>query len=447
MKNQLNHTSRREFIKKSSLVAAGIPFAGTLACASGKVLGANDTINVGIVGIHSRGGALLKTLTSMDKVNVVAICDVDEKDLGKRIAEVKAAKGKAPKGEKDFRKMVENPDIDAIFIASADHTHAPFSILALQNGKHVYCEKPCSHNPAEGDMLIAAQQKYGKLVQIGNQQRSAPSSQEAIKDIADGLIGEVYAAKAWYANNRGSIGNGKNVAVPAHLNWDLWQGPAPRTDYKDNIVHYNWHWFWRWGTGEINNNGLHEMDICRWALGVKNPTKVTSVGGRFHYTNDDWEFYDTQFAHYEFEGGKTLTWEGRSCNNQKLYNRGRGAMVYGTKGSMMLDRNDYYAYDLKGKEIKHVPEKAPSETTNIVGAGALTYYHIQNFFAGIREGEKLNSPIEIANVSNHLCHLGNISQKLGTSLHIDAGSGKIKENSKAMKMWGREYAAGWEVTV
>lgn len=441
--------TRREFIKKTSLATAGI--ATGIGCTSAKsysrIIGANDTVNIAVVGLNGRGGGLLRTLISLDQVNAVALCDADTQVLDKRGAETKEKINKTPKLVKDFRRLIEDNKIDAVFIASADHTHAPFSIYALQAGKHVYCEKPCSQNAHEGELFVAAQKKYGKLVQIGNQQRSGPASQMAVKDITDGIIGEVYEAKCWYANNRGSIGNGKVTPVPAHLDWDLWQGPAPRVPYKDNVVHYNWHWFRHWGTGEICNNGLHEMDVCRWALGVDNPIKVSSQGGRFHFADDDWEFFDTQIARFEFEGRKALTWEGRSCNGKKQYERGRGTMIYGTEGSVLVDRNDYFAYDREGQEIKHESEKGLSQSMNIVGTGALTDYHIHNFLQAIRTGIKLNAPVSEANISNHLCHLGNIAQDLGRSIKVDPRSGKVVDNSTAMKYWKREYEKGWEPTL
>lgn len=438
--------TRRDFIKKTALATTGI--AAGVGCSTAKsynrIIGANDTIHVGVAGINSRGNALRNTVTKLANTNVHALCDVDSKVLEKRIGQHAESVGNTPKGYKDIRKMIEDKNIDAVFIATPDHSHAPFAIHAMQGGKHVYCEKPCSQNPAEGDLLMAAQVKYGKQLQIGNQQRSAPTSQSAMRDIADGVIGEVYEAKCWYANNRGTIGKGKPAAVPDHIDWDLWQGPAPRRPYMDNIVHYNWHWFRHWGTGEICNNGLHEMDICRWALGTENPSKVTSQGGRFHFTDDDWEFFDTQIARFEFEDGKSLTWEGRSCNGRKQYERGRGVMIYGTEGSIMLDRNNYILYDRGGKEVKNESEKVASATTGLVGAGGLTDYHIQNFFQSIRVGEALNSSIQIVNASNHLCHLGNMAQDEGGTIDVDPKTGKVVGNMNAMKAWSREYEAGWE---
>ena len=275
--------TRRVFIRNTGVIAAGVASGGSVLTAhnTANILGANDMINVGIVGLNGRGGGLMGSVLKQANAQIIALCDVDSNVLDKRVAELKG-KGISVKRFEDFRKMIEMDDLDAIFIASADHTHTPFSVYAMQAGKHVYCEKPCSQNAEEGFLLVQAQKKYNKHVQIGNQQRSAPTSQQAIKDINDGIIGEAYEGRAWYANSRGTIGNGKSIPVPGHLNWDLWQGPAPRRPFKSNYVHYNWHWFKHWGTGEINNNGMHEMDVCRWASGVTYPSVVTSQGGRFH---------------------------------------------------------------------------------------------------------------------------------------------------------------------
>lgn len=440
---------RRTFIKKSSL-ALGAFAAGT-GCTSAKsysrIIGANDTVNVAVAGINGRGGGLMRSIIKQDQVNIITLCDVDSKVLETRSAEFKEKTGDNVKMEKDIRKVIEDKNLDALFIATPDHSHTTFSIYALQADKHVYCEKPLSFNPSEGAMLVKAQKRYNKLVQIGNQQRSATTSQSAIRDIADGLIGEVYDAQCWYSNSRKSIGKGKPTEVPDHLDWDLWQGPAPRVAYRDNYVHYNWHWFQHWGTGEICNNGFHEMDICRWALGVDYPNKVISQGGRFHYQDDDWQFFDTQTARFEFGGGKSLTWVGRSCNGFPQYGRGRGAMIYGTEGSMILDRNNYYAYDRAGKEIKHLSEKSISQTTNILGVGGLTDQHIHNFLTAIRTGVNLHSPVSEINASNDLCHLGNMAQFASKALDIDPSTGKVLNDSRAMKSWSREYENGWAPTL
>ncbi|MEN7550825.1 Gfo/Idh/MocA family oxidoreductase [Rapidithrix thailandica] len=434
--------ARRDFLKKSAIGGMGLAFSFS-AKSYANILGANDRVNFAVIGINGRGQALTHAIADSKNTSLGYLCDVDTRAMEKGIQLFSERTGKKPKTEEDFRKLLEIKDVDAIAIATPDHLHAPMAIAGVAAGKHVYVEKPCCHNPQEGEWLVEAQKKHGKVVQMGNQQRSAPTSIQAMLDIQEGLIGEVYFGKAWYSNKRGTIGTGKKVATPEWLNWDLWQGPAPRRDFQDIWVHYNWHWFWHWGTGEINNNGTHEIDICRWALGVKYPTKVTSNGGRYHF-DDDWEFYDTQVANFEFEGGKMITWEGKSCNPSKYHNRGRGATIHGTKGTILLDRNIYIAWDLDGNKLKEITENDASATTDTVGRGSLDVKHMSNFLDAIREGKQQNSPIDEGYKSNLLCHLGNISQKVGRNLLIDPNTGKILGDGEAMQMWGRTYEKGWE---
>ncbi|MEL6849704.1 MAG: Gfo/Idh/MocA family oxidoreductase, partial [Bacteroidota bacterium] len=405
MQKKTTTQPRRTFLKRSALATAGLGVLST-AQAYENILGANDRLNVAVIGVNGRGGGLLQAALKVKNVHLGYICDVDTRAYEKHVGKVKAQgiKGRAPKGVQDFRRVLEDKNIDAVIIATPDHWHAPMSLLAMQAGKHVYVEKPCGHNPQEGEMLIAAQEKYGKVLQMGNQQRSGPVTIEGIKKIHEGLIGRAYYGKAWYANSRGSIGRGKAAPVPDWLDYDLWQGPAPRTPYMDNYIHYNWHWFWRWGTGESCNNATHEVDICRWALQVDYPIKVSSAGGRYHF-DDDWEFYDSQMVNYDFPDRKTITWEGYSCNGVPMYGRGRGALIRGTEGSMLLDRNGYIHYDRQGKVVAEVKEKEKSATTDIIGIGGLDAFHMSNFAAGIREGGELNSPIVEGHKSVLLCHM------------------------------------------
>ena len=438
----MKDNKRRSFLKKSALGGAAIalPFS---AKSYANIIGANDRIHMGVTGINSRGGAHIRAagLSGMD-ARVNALCDVDNRLFGKTINSFYNLNSGDITNYGDFRKMLENKDLDVITIATPDHWHAPMAIMALNAGKHVYLEKPFSHNPQEGEWIIKVQKKTGKILQVGNQQRSSPTSNEVINDIKQGLIGNPYYAKAWYSNSRKSIGKGKETTVPEWLDWNLWQGPAPRKAYKDNYVHYNWHWFWHWGTGELNNNGLHELDIARWALGVDIPNLVASTGGRYHF-QDDWEFYDTQLASFEFDEGKSINWEGRSCNEHpQFFGKGRGTAIYGTEGSVILDRNGYQVFDMDNNVVKEGSEKQKSATTNTQGIGGLDGYHFKNFFDGIRFGAELNSPPVEAHKSTLLCHLGNMAQRFGGSLDIDTVSGK-PYSKKAMKLWGREYEQGW----
>jgi len=437
--------SRRRFLKQAALGTAGLT-VGISAKSYGKIAGANDRVRFGVAGLNGRGQALMKAVQGVPNAEITWLCDVDSRVLEEANGLAQEISGARVQTDKDIRNLVEQNDLDAIAIATPDHWHTPMTLLGVANGKHVYVEKPCSHNPREGELLVEAMERYDSVIQMGNQQRSAPTSIEAVQDIRDGIIGEVYMGKAWYGNNRGSIGTGKQVPVPDRLDWELWQGPAPREAYRDNVVHYNWHWFWNWGTGEINNNGTHEIDICRWALGVDFPVQVTSSGGRYHY-NDDWEFYDTQVASFEFEGDKLITWEGKSCNPFRYLGRGRGATIHGTGGTVLLDRNGYVAYDMDNKVIKELDEEKRSATTDTVGAGNLDLLHMQNFVDAIREGTDLHSPIDEGHRSNLLCHLGNIAQEKGRTLHTDPQNGRIQDDPDAMTMWNREYREGWEPSV
>ena len=431
-------------MKQTALAGLGLSMAGKLPGLPKRA--PNEKVVVAVMGVNGRGGALANSFASRAGSEVAFICDVDERAISKTVKSVSERQDRTPEGVRDFRSVLESDDIDALVIAAPDHWHAPATLMALQAGKHVYVEKPCGHNPREGEILIAAQQKYGKVVQMGTQQRSMPRSIEIVQAIREGLIGEARYAKAWYANTREGIGRGKQTEIPSWLDYELWQGPAPRVPYQDNVVHYNWHWFWNWGTGEACNNGTHEVDVCRWALGVDYPVRVTSSGGRYHY-DDDWEFYDTQVMSFEFEGGKSITWEGRSCNGLQFFERGRGSTIHGTDGTVLLDREGYIVFDHKGKEVKRSMRGDNVDSLNTVGADGLTDLHIDNFNEAIRSGTPLNTPIDEGHKSVLLCHLGNIAQETGMTLDCDPTNGRVY-NAKVMNhMWGREYEPGWELKV
>ncbi len=438
-------STRRDFIKKTTAASAAVTLGGLVLPNLGhaNIIGANDHINCAVIGIRSRGKAHVKAIHADFNAKVLYSCDVDDIILEEHNNWCQENIGYVPKVEKDFRKILDDKDVDAVFIATPEHWHAPMTIMALQAGKHVYVEKPCSHNPFENDLLVAAQKKYGKKVQMGNQQRSAQTSIRAINEIKAGIIGEVYKGEAYYSNNRGSIGIGKKVDVPATLDWDLWQGPAPKTDYKDNIHPYNWHWFRNWGTGEIHNNGTHEIDICRWALGVKLPERVTSFGGKYTY-KDDWEFVDNQQVTFQFEDNKFITWTGHSRGIMKPKRPGRGATIYGSEGSIELSRNSYSVFGLDGEPIKVEYEQTKSATTNTRGEGGLDVNHVGNFFDAIRKDTSLKADINDASISTMLCHLGNMAQDAGETLKIDSNTAKVLNNEKVMQNWKREYQKGWE---
>src|SRR5664280_167284 len=327
--------TRREFLDTLAAGAAGLAISST-AKSYGQIMGSNERLNFAVIGLNGRASAHLSSLkANKDAARITHVCDVDSNTLARFAADTEKTMGTAPATGKDFRKILELKEVDAITIATPDHWHAPMAIAGLQAGKHVYVEKPCSHNPGEGEMLIKAQQKSGKLAQMGTQQRSSPHTIEAVKKIREGLIGGAYFGKCWYNNTRKSIGVGKEVPVPPQLDWDLWQGPAPRQPYKDNVQPYNWHWFKIWGTGEALNNGTHEVDVCRWALGVDFPKSIDAAGGRYHF-KDDWQFYDTLNTNFNYDD-KTINWECKCCEGMKYYNRDRGSTIIGTTGSVLVD--------------------------------------------------------------------------------------------------------------
>ena len=434
---------RRKFLKTASAAGLGLIAPRRL---SSLVSRPSEQVVVAVMGLNGRGSVLGRTFARTPNAVVAYVCDVDSQVLAKAVTAVGGAQTKAPKGLGDFRRALEDKSVDALVIAAPDHWHTPAALLAMQAGKHVYVEKPCGHNAREGELLVEAQRKHQRVVQMGTQQRSAPRSIEVVQAIKEGAIGQPYLARAWYANTRGPIGRGKAAPVPANLDYELWQGPAPHTPYRDNVIHYNWHWFRRWGTGEICNNGTHEIDVARWALGVDYPIRVTTVGGRYHF-DDDWEFPDTQEACFEFAAGKTIIWQGQSCNGLTTYGRERGTAILGTTGSVVMDRDGYIVYDVKGKVVKQSVAAQQGDGLNTHADDDMTVLHIANFVDAIRTGAALRQPIAEGAKSVLLGHLGNIAQWTGGALRTDPASGRITGDAEAMKFWQREYAPGWAPVV
>ena len=433
--------TRREFLDKAAVGAAGLAI-GSTAKSYGQIIGSNGRLSFAVIGLNGRAYAHLSSLKA-NKANarISHVCDVDSVVLAKFADKTQHDMGEAAVQEKDFRKILALKDVDAITIATPDHWHAPMAIAGVQAGKHVYVEKPCSHNPAEGVMLVEAQHKTGKVVQMGTQQRSSPHTIEVVDKIHNGLIGEAYFAKAWYSNVRKSIGEGKPAPVPAQLDWDLWQGPAPRRQYTDNIQPYNWHWFRTYGTGEALNNGTHEVDVCRWALGVDLPERVTAQGGRYHF-KDDWQFYDTLTTSFTYPS-KMIAWECKCCNGMKYYNRDRGAEIVGTNGTVIVDRDGYEVFDLKGNKTNEFKTGKATSSSDLTGRDSMTDMHFANFIAGIRKGEKLNAPIAVGNVAVTMLQLSNVAWDLNRGLTLNPKNGHIVNDADAMKHWGRDYEKGW----
>lgn len=443
-------TTRRNFLKQAAIGTAALSFGGVVPGMSAKsyanIAGANDRIRVGVIGVNSRGRALATNFAKQQGCKVTCVCDVDSRALSKCVSAIEKTAGNRPAAVKDLRRAVEMKDTDAFIIATPDHWHAPAALIAMQAGKDVYLEKPCSYAPAEGELLIEAAARYGRVLQMGNQRRSWPNVREGIQAVKEGIIGKVYFGKSWYTNNRPSIGRGREVAVPDWLDWDLWQGPAPRVPYRDNVVHYNWHWFWRWGTGEALNNGTHMIDLLRWGMEADYPTRVSSSGGRYFY-DDDWETPDTQIINLEFGNRMSMTWERRSCNGRTVEGSTVGCMFYGEKGSLLITGSDgYKIFGPDNKLIKEQNSRLAIDPRNLMNpAESLDALHIQNFFHAIRKGEALNSDIASGHKSTLLVQLGNIAQRMGRTLDTDPLNGRILHDPQAMKLWSRDYEAGWEM--
>ena len=441
--------SRRQFVASSITAGAAIALMPRTSLRAAE--SASNKVVLAIAGAHNRGKDLIQKFGSLPGVELKYIVDVDSRYLPAAVAIAEKKQGHAPNTENDFRRVLEDKDVDALIIATPDHWHAPMAILGAKAGKHVYVEKPCSHNPHEGELLVEVASKYKRLVQMGSQRRSIGNVQQLVQEIHDGIIGRVFLAQCFYARRRPPIGFGKAVPPPKELDWDLWQGPAPRTAYRDNVAPYNWHWFWRWGTGEALNNGTHYLDVARWALDVTYPIKASSFGGRWHDVGlDDWEAPDTQEIQLEFPGGRGISWFGRSCSTYGAPGyKANGNIFYGNQGTIDYDGGGAYTvYDLDNKPLKTVGED-PAKKTNLTNSTdpGLDDHHAQNFIESIRGNTKLNAPILEGFRSTLLGQLGNIAQRTGHTLQIDPTNGHILGDRKAAKLWTREYEPGWKPTI
>jgi predicted dehydrogenase len=435
--------TRRQFLKQASTATAvaaastvvKTPVYGqTQAPSAGRVLGANDRVVVAVLGLK-RGMAHINGFTGAKNSEVAYVCDPDSTRVAEGQKAVEARQKNRPaKGVADLRRVLEDRNVDAIAIAMPNYWHAIAGIMGCQAGKHVYVEKPGSHTPAEAEALVAAAARYKRVVQMGNQRRSFPVVREGIQRLGEGAIGRVLYSRCWYKSSRSGIGRGRPAAVPAHLDWALWQGPCPERPYLDNLVHYNWHWVWFYGGGELANNGIHTLDIARWGLGADYPVRVTFLGGRYHFS-DDQETPDNGSAVFDF-GHCGASWDHSSCNPRKGETTPSVAF-YGDKGSMLMSGgNDYTLYDMDGKEVQKRSEGRGSDLP-----------HFQNFVDAIREGKPLNSPISEGQKSTMLCHLGNIAYRTGAILNIDPKTGRVLNHPAAAKLWKREYRRGWDLKV
>jgi predicted dehydrogenase len=423
----------RRYFLMGSLASAG-------ATLGRNALGSpNDTVRVACVGVRQQGHEHLRRYGAMQNVEIAAICDVDESVLNARVSEVEKSGKKRPAAYTDVRKLLEDKTIDAISIATPNHHHTLQTVWACQAGKDVYVEKPCSHDMFEARQIAAAARKYNRMVQHGTNCRSG-IAREAVQHLRDGLIGDVYMARGLCFRWRNTIGRKPAEPVPAGVHYDLWLGPAPEHAFTRNRFHYNWHWFWDYGNGDLGNQGVHQLDVARWGLGVKYPVKVSAIGGHFMF-DDDQETPNTLAATYEFEDQgkkKIATFEVRHwiTNQEAGIDEGErasgsvGTVFYGSKGYLTIwdeDHGRYQSFLGRGHE--------PGPSGHDVGN------NWANFIEAVRTRKRddLNAPIEEGAISTTLVHLANISYRLGRTLDFEAASYSVRGDEEANRMFRRKY--------
>lgn len=420
--------NRREFIQTTAALGAAAALgAGTPARAA-----EGRRVRHAVIGTGGQGQTHARVFDSLENCEVVGLCDVDPQRLAE--ARTRITKVAEPKLTTDFRELLADESIESVSIATADHWHTPVALHALKAGKHVYVEKPCSHNVREGFILDAAARKTGKCVQHGTQSRSSAGIQKAIQFLREGGIGKVRAAKAINHQFREPIGRAPVSSPPEGVNYELWTGPAPLHPFTQNRWHYNWHWFWDYGCGDIANDGVHQIDVARWGLGVEYPKRVVASGGQYFY-DDDHETPDMQMVTYEYDDC-FLIYEMRLWTNYPIEGHENGDVFYGDNGRLDIGREGCIV-TLNGK----APEK--------IGGGADVRDNMGNFIDAVAANDpsKLNAPVSEGAISSALCHLGNVATRVGRPLEFDAAEIKCAGDREATKLLGREYRRGYELPV
>jgi predicted dehydrogenase len=446
--------NRRDFLKTGSMAAAVAAIPGRLHAfgVDGRILGANDRVRVGIVGLRGRGENHIRGYGALPNVEIAALCDIDDNVMSQRVAQVQKM-GFQPKTYTDIRKLLDDKSIDAVSIATPHHWHALMAIWAMQAGKDVYVEKPCSHNLWEGKQLISATAKYNRIVQHGTQSRSMPAMIDAMQKMQqDAILGDIYISRGLCFKWRDTIGHTPASPVPAGVDYDLWTGPVPQQAFTKNHFHYNWHWFWNYGNGDLGNQGIHQLDIARWGLGpgFGFPNRISAVGGHVMF-DDDQQTPNVLNSAFEYDrpNGKkvVLQFEVRHwmTNHEAGIGAGREALAasgetaegglgpkegsynsvgnifYGPKGYLAIDNAAGYRSFL-GKE-QHPGPSAPQDKED----------HFANFIACVisRKKEDLRAPIEEGHLSAGLAHLANASYRLGRTLNFDPDTQIVKNDEEA----------------
>ncbi len=430
----LNHeVNRRQFLGSSARnaagMAAGVAAAGVVTLAGAIAKAApNERVSLGIIGARHQGQSLAAGFASLPEVEIAAICDVDQNLRPEAFRSIAELQSRAPRWEKDFRRILDDRTLDAVVIATPDHWHAAMTILACQAGKDIYVETPVAHTLDEGGRMCAAARQYGRVVQSGLQQRSGQHFQSAIEFVRSGKLGRVSLAKAWTVHRRKSIGFRKDTAIPEGVNYDLWLGPAPSQPFNANRFHTNWHWFWDYGSGELGHWGVHMLDIARWGLDVELPTRVSASGGKFHF-NDDQQTPDTLCVQFSYPD-KNIVWEHRLWSTRGIEGRSTAAAFYGEFGTLIVDRGGWKVYDHK--------ESLSSDTS------PLAEPHYRNFIDCIRSRAMPTADLETGRLSSSLCHLGNIAYRLGHDVTFDPVRETLGDRD-AIALSSYEYRREWEL--
>ena len=427
-------SNRRTFLQQSLAAAAATGVSGSARAAA-----ASDRLTVGLIGCGGRGLTVAGLFRGVENVDVRWFCDPDQ---GRREQAPKRLGVESAKLTGDLREVIDDRGVDAVIVATTDHWHAPAAILACETGKHVYVEKPCSHNVREGRLLVEAARRNNRLVQHGTQNRSTAMMIRAVEKLREGIIGDVLVAKAWNIQRRGTIGRQQPSDPPADLDYDTWIGPAPMVPYQANR-HGGWHWWYDFGTGDMGNDGVHDIDYCRWGLGVEtHPALVSALGGKYVW-DDDQQFPDTQQVAFEYAGDgkpgsrRMLVYEQRLWSTNYPRNVDSGVEFYGTKGQMFLSR--------RGK-VQVLADRNEKVDLDIPAGPQDDARHVANFCNAIRTGAPLNAEIEVGHLSATLCHLGNIATRLGRSLRFDPATEQIPDDPEANQLLTRTYREGhWAV--
>jgi predicted dehydrogenase len=419
---------RRAFLASGSAALAATAFApGVLRAARS----ANERFTLAVMGLNGRGRALATVLAAQPDVDLAYLCDVDEGAIGPTLEAVAKTQQRAPQAVADFRRILDDRAVDGLVIATPDHWHALATIHACAAGKHVLVEKPCSHNVIEGERMLAAARKHSRQVQVDTQRRSSASMKAMVDFLQSGGVGKLHFARSWITSRRENIGHTADEATPPGVDYDLWLGPAPARPFNRNHFHYRWHWFWQYGTGELGNNGVHGLDIARWGLGVDMPLSVVSSGAK-QFFDDDQVTPDTQVVCYEYPG-LTLMWEHRTWSPFGMNGSTFGIEFHGAEGVVTTDGRTW---------LIHRP-KEPAKS-GFDGDTSYEPQHQRNWLDAIRGEAQLTADIDVGRTSAALCHVGNISQRLGRKLTWDAAAGKFAAaDAEANALLGRDYRAPW----